>query len=137
MTLNIKHFYINTLLARYEYLHLKLSNFTEEVIKEYGLQEKATQDGYVYMEVRKGKYGLLQAGLLSQKLLEERLKNHGYMQSKLTPGYWKHNWSPISFTLVVEIFGVKYVGKQRAKHLVRALKEHYEISEDRDGKSIS
>jgi hypothetical protein len=35
-------------------------------------------DGYVYMEIRKGMYGLPQAGVLANKLLKERLARHGY-----------------------------------------------------------
>ena len=58
------------------------------------------------------------------------LEKHGYLQSKLTPGFWKHKWRPISFSLVVDDFGVKYVGKQHITHLINALKENYEISQD-------
>ena len=61
-------------------------------------------------------YGLLQAGLLANKLLEKRLNINGYFQSKLVPGLWKHEWRPIQFTLVVDDFGVKYVGKEHALH---------------------
>ena len=50
-----------------------------------------------------------------------------------TPGLWKHVSRPISFTLVVDDFGVKYVGKQHAIHLTNALKTTYQISEDLDG----
>ena len=87
MTLDIKNFYLNTQLARYEYLWLKLSNFSDDVIKEYNLKEKATKDGSVYVEIRKGMYRLPQARFLSQIMLEERLKKHGYEQSKITPGF--------------------------------------------------
>ena len=52
------------------------------------------------------------------------------MQSKLTPGYWKHKWRPISSTLVVDDFGVKYIGKEHVMHLIKSLKEHYEVEED-------
>ena len=65
MTLDIKNFYLNTPLARYEYLRLKLTNLPEDVIEEYGLKEKETKDRYVYVEIRKGMYGLPQAGLLA------------------------------------------------------------------------
>ena len=77
MTLEIKNFYLNTPLGRYEYLRLKLTNLPEDVIKHYGLKDKATSDGYVYVEIRKGMYGLPQAGLLAQELLEQRLMKHG------------------------------------------------------------
>jgi hypothetical protein len=78
-------------------------------------------------------YGLPQAGIIAQELLEERLKAAGYTQSKFTPGYWKHEWCPISFTLVVDNFGVKYIGKEHVMHLIRELKEHYEVKEDWEG----
>ena len=134
MTLDIKNFYLNTPLGRYEYLRLKLTNLPEDVIENYGLKDKATSDGYVYVEIRKGMYGLPQAGMLAQELLKQRLMKHGYAQSKVTPGFWTHSWRPISFTLVVNDFGVKYVGKEHADQLVRFLKEKYEISEDWEGK---
>ncbi len=56
-------------------------------------------------------YGLPQAGIIAQRLLEEHLLKAGYPQSKVTPGYWKHNWQPISFTLVMDDFGIKYTTK--------------------------
>ena len=79
-------------------------------------------------------YGLPQAGIIAQELLEERLKAAGYSQSKITHGYWKHDWRPISFTLVVDDFGVKYIGKEHVMHLINTLKKDYEVEEDWDGK---
>jgi hypothetical protein len=35
-------------------------------------------------------YGLPQAGIISQELLEERLAIHRYTQSQLTPGLWNN-----------------------------------------------
>jgi hypothetical protein len=78
-------------------------------------------------------YGLPQAGIIAQELLKEQLKKTGCTQSKFTPGYWKHEWCPISFTLVVDNFGVKYIGKEHVMHLIRVLKEHYEVEEDWEG----
>jgi len=86
MTLDIKNFYLNTPLTKYEYLRLRLDNFPEDVIAQYNLKDIVTNDGYVYIEVRKGMYGLPQAGLLAQELLQKRLENHGYKLSKHTPG---------------------------------------------------
>ena len=111
MALDINFFNLNTPLARYKYLRLKLSNLPEDVIEQYGLKYKATSEGYVYMDTRKGMYGLPQAGLLAQELLEQRLQKQGYTQSKANPCFWTHAWRPISFTLVVDDFGIKYVEK--------------------------
>ena len=124
-------------MARYEYLRLKLSNFPDDFIKEYNFKENTTKDVVVNVEVQKGMYGIAAGRFLSQILLEEQLKKHGYEQSKLTPGIWKHKGIPICFTLVVDDFGVKYVVKEHARQLASVLKEHYEISEDWEGKNMS
>ena len=94
--------YLNTQLARYEYLRLKIFNLPKYVIEQYGLKYKTTSEGYIYVEIRKGMYGLPQADLLAQELLEQILQKQGYTQSKLTPGFCTHAWRPISFTLVVD-----------------------------------
>ena len=86
MTGDIKNFYLMTPLKRYEYVKLKLSDIPQEVIDEYKLMEKATPDGHVYVEIRQGMYGLPQAGLLAQELLEKRLNQHGYHQSQIVHG---------------------------------------------------
>ena len=93
-----------------------------EVIEQYNLKEKVTHDGYVYIKVRCGMYDLPYPGLIAQELLKKRLQRHGYNQSKVTPGFWKHKWRPITFSLMVDDFFVKYVGKEHADHLIAALK---------------
>ena len=71
MTIDISNFYLNTLMDRYEFMRMKLEIFPDDVIEEYNLRDKVEPNGYVYIEVRKGMYGLPQAGLLAQKLLEK------------------------------------------------------------------
>jgi hypothetical protein len=78
-------------------------------------------------------YGLPQAGILAQELLTERQLQAGYTKSTITPGFWRHQWWPISFTLVVNNFGVKYINKADAKHLLAVLKNDYECDTDWDG----
>ncbi len=107
MTMDIKDFYLNTPMARYEYMRLRLADMPEDVIAHYKLNKIATPDGYIYCKIQKGMYGLPQAGIIAQQLLKERLQNYGYRQSKATPGLWQHDTRPISFSLVVNDFGVK------------------------------
>ncbi len=90
----------------------------EDVIAQYKLNKIATSEGYIYCEIQKGMYGLPQAGIIAQQLLEERLEKDSYCQSKTTPGLWTHDTHPISFSLVVNDFGVKYVGEENAQHLL-------------------
>ena len=134
MTLDLKDFYLMTPMKRYEYFRMKIELFPQDIIDQYDLTNKVDHNGNVHCEVRRGMYGLPQAGIIAQELLKECLKAAGYSQSKITHGYWKHDWRPISFTLVVDDFGVKYIGKEHVMHLINTLKKDYEVEEDWDGK---
>ncbi len=120
-------------MVRYEYMRLKLADMPTDVIEHYKLLDVTTPDGYVYCEIRKGMYGLPQAGIIAQELLAKRLKEHGYSQSKTTPGLWKQEWRPIIFSLVVDDFGVKYVGEEHAQHLLKTIQKYYQCSFEKEG----
>jgi hypothetical protein len=129
MMMDIKNYYIGTPLPWFEYMKMLLSRFPEEIIQKYNLNALAV-DGWVYIEIRKGMYGLKQAGLLANQLLQTWLARFGYYQARHTPRLWLHKTPPISFTLVVDDFAVKYVGKQHAEHLWNALLRTYELTTD-------
>ena len=74
------------------------------------------------MEIIRGMYGLTQAGMLSNNLLAQRLRKHGYYYVKQTPELCRDVWRPIPFTLVVDNFGIGYVVWQHTDHLMSALK---------------
>ena len=131
MTLDIKNFYLNTPMERKEYMRMELKNFPDDVIEHYNLRDME-KDGKVYVEISKGMYGLPQAGIIAQELLEKRLLKHQYKQSEHTPGLWTHKWRPICFSLIVDDFGVKYVGKEHAEHLIMALGD-YDVEVDWKG----
>jgi hypothetical protein len=97
----------------------------EDVIAHYKLSKIATPEGYIYCEIQKGMYSLPQAGIIAQQLLKERLQTDGYRQSKTTPGLWQHDTRPISFSLVVDDFRVKYVGEENAQHLLDTVRKYY------------
>jgi hypothetical protein len=108
LMINIKDFYLNTPMKRYEYMQLKISEIQDKIIKKYKLNEIVTADGYIYCKIQKRMYGLPQAGIIAQELLKERLAKHRYMQSKIMHGLWRHKTKPTCFTLVVDNFAVKY-----------------------------
>ena len=131
--LDLKDFYLNTPMKDPEYMRMKLSNLPEDVITHYNLLSLVDKKRYVFVKISKGMYGLPCAGLIAQQLLAKRLEKHGYHQSETTPGFWRHNTRPICFTLLVDDFGVKYVGEEHANHLISILKEFYEVAEDWKG----
>jgi hypothetical protein len=110
-------------------MKMLLSRFPEEIIQKYNLNALAV-DGWVNIENRKGMYGLKQAGLLANQLLQTRLEPFGYYPARHTPGLWLHKTRSISFTLVVDDFAVKYVDKHHAEHLRNALLRTYELTTD-------
>ena len=78
----------------------------------------------------KGMYSLPQAGRLAYNKLVLNLDQNGYRPCKQTHGLWRHESHPVTFSLVVDNFGIKYVGEEHAKHLNAALLEDYRITED-------
>jgi hypothetical protein len=78
-------------------------------------------------------YRLPQAGILANQLLTKRLELQGYYQCWHTPGLWRHKWRPILFSLVVDDFGVKYVGREHVDHLIASVEQHYFFSKDWEG----
>jgi hypothetical protein len=64
---------------------------------------------------------------------ERHLAPFGYYPARHTPGLWLHKTRPISFSLVVDDFTVKYVGKQHTDHLRNALLKTYELKTDWTG----
>ena len=71
--------------------------------------------------------------MLANNLLRTRLNKKGYFEATTTPGLWKHQWRPIQFSLIVDYFGIEYVGERHIHHLQNFLKQHYEITEDWTG----
>lgn len=70
-----------------------MTDIPDEIINEYKLHEKATDD-WVYFKVMRGMYGLPQAGSNSHDELEARLNKEGYFKSHLVPALWKHKTRP-------------------------------------------
>jgi hypothetical protein len=132
MMTDINNYYLGTPLPRYEYMHMLLSRFPEEIVNKCTLNILAV-DGWVYIEIRKGMYGVKQAGLLATQLLQKRLAPFGYYPALHTPGLWLHKTRPIAFSLIVDDVAIKYVGKQHADHLWGALLRSYKLTTDWEG----
>jgi hypothetical protein len=83
--------------------------------------------------MRRAVWGIPQAGILANKCLYQKLAPFGYHESENTPGLWYHESHPITFTLVVEDFGVKYICKENVPHLITSIKTDYTITKDWTG----
>ena len=90
-------------------------------------------NGWIYFEIVRGCYGLPQSVILANNLLRPRLNKNGYFEATTTLGLWKHQWQPIQLCLIVDDFGIEYVGERHIHHLRDILKQHCEITEDWTG----
>jgi hypothetical protein len=87
MCVDVKTFYLSTLLDRPEYKRLTLNIILQEIIDTYKLVDK-TKKCQVYIRINKCMYGLPQAGRLANYLLVKRLAPHGYHPVEHTRGLW-------------------------------------------------
>ena len=120
---------------RPEYFCIKLSEIPQD-IEEYN-PTQLVQNGWIYFDILRGCYGLPQSGRIANDLLRMRLKKSGYYKASTTPGLWRHKWYPIQFVLIVDNFGIEYIEKQHALHLLKILEQNYEITANREGKRLS
>jgi hypothetical protein len=133
-TTDLKHFYLNTFMEEKDWVYAKIpiDCIPQHIIDMYHLTP-LIHNGYVYVQVRKGMYGLKQAGKLAHDQLVQNLAPYGYAPAPITPGLWRHETRPITFTLVVDDFGICYSNKADADHLLAALGQHYKLSTDWSG----
>ena len=115
-----------------EYVRIKLSDIPQDPIDEYYLTQ-SVQSGWIYFEILCGCYGLPQSDRLANDLLRTPIEKAGYYETATTSGIWIHKWRPIHFVLLVDNFGIKYVGKQHALHLLKTLEQNYEITTNLEG----
>ena len=126
MTIDIKDYYLGTPMDRSEWMWVDCKFIPESIMIEYELH-KYIVNGRILFEVVKGMYGLPQAGILAQKQLVKRLAIDGYIQHDIVPCLFTHISNGITFTLVVDDFGIKYTNIVGAEHLISTLQKHYEI----------
>jgi hypothetical protein len=69
--MDIKDFYLNTHMAQHKHMQLQIADMPNDVINHYHLTDLVTPDRYIYCKIQKGMYGLPQAGIIAQKVLEK------------------------------------------------------------------
>jgi hypothetical protein len=133
MCIDVGNFYLTAALEYFEYMQIPLALVPIWIVEQYDLK-KHVLNGFVHLEMRRAVWGLPQAGILANKRLRRKLAPFGYYKCFNTPGLWYHVSRPISFTLVVDDFGVKYVGRQHPDHLIASIRSTYKkLTEDWTG----
>jgi hypothetical protein len=132
--LDISNYYLGTPMDYYQYMRVQPWCIPQEVWDDPNYDIHVEDDGFVYLEIRKGMYGLKEAGILAFNQLVKKLAPHGYAPMPFTPGLWRHKTKRTTFVLCVDDFGVKYFTKDDALHLINALEASYSLTIDWDGK---
>ena len=131
---DLKDFFLQSNMKIYQYMRVHRRYLPQEVIDEYNLTpEHFDSHGYVYLEIRKGMYGLKEAAILAFEQLRDHLAPFGYHPVRHTPGLWKHDTRPTTFTLAVDDFGIKYFNRADADHLFAAIATKYALTKDWTG----
>lgn len=100
MTIDIKDFYFNTPMARPEFMRLKINDLPESIIEQYKLRDKVTKDGYMYVQINKGMYGLPQAGIIAQELLEKKTQC-SRVSAKHNYTWFLEAWLPTNLICII------------------------------------
>ncbi len=125
-SIDLKNFYLDTPMPNQKYVCIKISDIPDEFINKYKLTGQ-DRDGWIYFKIRQGCYGLPQAGILANNLLRSCLEAEDFYEVASTPGLWCHKWWPIQFCLIVDDFGVEYVGLEHFNYLLGVLKKFHGV----------
>ena len=126
MTIDIKDFYLNTALPRSEWMRIPVRFLSDTILDKHNLRP-FIHNGAILFEVVRSLYGLPHAGKISQDELISHLAQHGYHQTS-TPCLFRHTDNGITFTLVVDDFGVKFRHKASVQHLIDILQLRYQLT---------
>jgi hypothetical protein len=135
MCADLKDHFLATPMKDPEYMRIHYKYFSPAMRQQYNLESIVHTDGYVYIKIKKGMYGLKQAALLAYQHLVKQLAPHGYHPIPNTTGLWQHDTRPTNFCLCVDDFGIKSFTLADANHLLDTLRKYYKISVDWAGKN--
>ena len=109
--------------------------FPPDVREQCNIDSLIASNNYVYIRIKKGMYGLIQAATLAYKNLKKNLEPQCYYPCANTEGLWKHVLCRTTIYLCVDNFGIKYFSKEDADYLLASLQQNYKILVDWEGKT--
>ena len=108
-----------------QYVKFPVSQIPFEIINAYHLNDKVN-NGFVYVKIKKAWYGLRESGKIAHDDLVKHLCADDYYETS-TAGLFTHKTRDISFTLVVDDFGIKYINEDDVTHLRNTIEKHYPV----------
>ena len=133
LSCDLKDFFLASPMKKPRYMKMKASIFPPDIIDQYNLNHKIAKDGYIYIKIKKGMYGLKEAAVLAYNQFSDFLNRYGYSHVPGTAGVWKHATKRTAFCLCVDDIALKYYNKEDLAHFLTALKNHYDYHMDHEG----
>jgi hypothetical protein len=119
-----------------EYFFIKILDIPDEFTNKYKLTG-LDRDGWICFKISQGCYSLPQAGILANNLLCSHLEVEGFYEATSAPGLWCHKWRLIQFRLIVDNFGVEYVGLEHFNYLPGVLKKFHGVQYNMAGNKFA
>ena len=136
VTMDLKDRFLHTQMEHPEYMKLPYKYFPKEIRIKYNLSSLLTSDGYIYIKIIKGMYGLKQSALLAHIQLSTLLVHGGYISIEGSQNMWKHFTRKTLFCLCVDDFGVKVYSKEDLEHFQNTVQKTYTCKTDFSGKTF-
>ena len=130
MCVDIVNFFLASPMNRNEYMRVPIRFIPEDIRQQYNIDNIVSDDGYVYVCIEKGMYGLKNAAILAYDNLKTQLKKYGYYPIEGTVGVWAHATRRTRFCVCVDDFAVKYFCMDDAQHFLKAISSYYAITVD-------
>ena len=130
MNMYLKDFFLAPPMACSEYMRIHSKYFPPEIKAFYMIDPLIDSDGYVYVEIKKGIYGIKQAAVITYQQLVKHLDGHSYYPITFTTSLWSHRTLKTKFFLCVDDFGIKFFLQQDANNLLTALCHKYDVTVD-------
>ena len=132
-TSDISNIYLMSDLVNSEYIKCNYSLSPQRINEHYNLDD-IIENGFMYAKINKAWFGLKQSGKIAHDNLVQHLKKHRYIQVKNTDGLFVHGLQDISFTSVVDDFGIIFSNKDGLNHLISVMRGKYKFKVDFDAK---
>ena len=108
------------MMMEYEYMHIPLAIIPAKIQHHYNTDAIA-YNGFVMFEIRWAMYSLPRYGILTNAQLQQQLAQYGYHQTQHMHGLYRHETRDISFNLVRDNFGIKYIDRANLNHLLNTI----------------
>ena len=115
-SMHLKDIFLHTPMHSPELMKLAVKYFLHDIIENYNLND-SVHNGYIFIKIKRGMYGLKQASVLAYQYLSKLLTDGEYTQILGSLGMWKHETRKTLFCLCVGDFGMTYFSQEDVQHL--------------------